>query len=459
MTTEKPISQAIQKILSNWYGFPNLTAEGRYEFLTQTVFANSIESQHLLDLRQDPENPSLLRKIWKVFIHEITHWLDHTSTLWGQSNLVTVFNAFNAFEREREEELWRIIQLFSEVSRTHFADYYEVDGPAIIDGWRKMPWRYEYSFGLQYGGDGRLRPDRPFVTTRFRNFDEVLIRRVPMSIASLIETTATAAELEVEFSYVLPLLRSRLSEDEFLIESRLFQQACFERVYNPALTVYSVATHCLANFMGIQDIGLAYKLSSALSSLCLNLPSQVFDQLKLPLDFQAKQSPGIQEVMAERAYQMISMRDRGFAFFVLAQYAPKMDYSNVLNWIESTIDAAGLPPLSELQDMAINEMISLEQQILDGPLASRLESLLRIGRHNYIKRGLYGKHEPCVNSLFLISQDLNLPPVLLGDDSIFDIELASGSSPHSASDIEDWVFYVWDLESRLREFQRACTFT
>ena len=170
------IGQKIQKILSNWHGFPNLTADGKYEFLTQTVVANSVESQHLINFRQNPKDSYLLRKIYNVFVHEITHWLDHTSTLWGQNNLVTIYNAFNAFESQKEDELWRVIQLFSEVSRNHFADYYQVDGPAIVSDWTKRPWRYKYSFGLQYGSDGRPRSDRPFISTRFSNFDNVFIK-------------------------------------------------------------------------------------------------------------------------------------------------------------------------------------------------------------------------------------------------------------------------------------------
>ncbi|MEG4962383.1 MULTISPECIES: hypothetical protein [unclassified Microcoleus] len=451
------IGQTIQKILSNWHGFPNLTADGKYEFLTQTVVANSVESQHLINFRQNPKDSYLLKKIYKVFVHEITHWLDHTSTLWGQNNLVTIYNAFNAFESQKEDELWRVIQLFSEVSRNHFADYYQVDGPAIVSDWTKRPWRYKYSFGLQYGSDGRPRSDRPFISTRFSNFDNVFIKRVPISVVSLMETIATAAELQVEFSYILPLLKTQLSADEFLVESKLFEQACLERVYNPSLTVYSVATHCLANFMSINNISLAYELSSALSSLCLNLPSQVFGQLKISQEFQEKHLPvEIQEITTERASQMIAMQDRGFAFFVLSEYAPKTDFSTVLDWLEKTIESAGLPPIADLQEMVIHEMRSLENNILDGPLVPRLKNLLEIGRRNYVNRGIFGKHEPCLNSLFLMSQDLKLPPVILGDENIFDVELASGSSQYSYSDIENWVFYIYDFEERLREFQRAC---
>jgi len=447
-------AKKIQEISNNWKGFPNLREEGRYEFLTQTIFVNSVEQRHLQALKTNPKDPILIRKIWKVFIHEITHWLDHTSTLWGQNNLVTIYNAFNAFENEKEDDLWRIIKLFSESSRNHFADYYEVNGPAMVnDDWSKIPWCYEYSCGLQYGSDGKPRLDRPFITTRFSNFDGTLIKRVPMSIASLIETIATAAELQIELP-VLTLLKSYLKEDEFLIEFNLFQKALSDRIYDPHLTVYSVAAHCLANSIRTKDIVLAYKYSSALASLCLNLPSQAFEQLgtsyikRLPLE--------IHEIIAKRASEMIALRDRGFAFFVLSQYVPETNFSNIPDWLENTVKSAGLPPLDTLNKMIIDEMSKLDQGILDGDLAPRLTKLLGIGRENYAKRGIYGKHEPCYNSLLLNTKELTLPPIVLGDDNIFDVELFYDNPQYLSEDMDTWIFYVWSIEKKLREFQRAC---
>jgi hypothetical protein len=458
MAKKESLVQAIQTILKHWRSFPNVTSEGRYEFLTQTVFANSVESQHILDIGKDPLNPELLRKVYKVFIHEITHWLDHTSTLWGQKNLITIFNAFNAWKREDEEELWRIIELFSEIGRNQFDDYYKVFGSAINDSRVKIPWRYQYSFGLQYGSDGRIRKDRPFVTTRFYSPEDIFISRVPISVVSLVESIATYSELELEYSFILPILKKQLNENEFLIEASLFQQNMIDKIYNPELTVYSVATHCLANFMGIDDIGMAYALSSALSSLCLNLPTNVFDKLEISDNFLKKLPNETQEIITERASHMKSIRDRGFAFFVLSQYAAEINHTGILDWLENTVKAAGLPSISELQEMAEKEMSNLKNTIIDGYFTSRLENLLEIGQENYQKRGIYGKHKPCLNSLLSASQDIKLPPIILGDGEIFDLEAAFGRVQRTADDTEKWVDEIWDIQSKLIEFQRACTF-
>ncbi|BAZ18401.1 hypothetical protein NIES4071_102860 (plasmid) [Calothrix sp. NIES-4071] len=270
------INQMLDKIFKNWKGFPNINVLGKYEFLSQTVCANSLEMKHIESLINNPNDIQLKRKIFGVFIHEITHWLDHTSTLWRQKFLIDIFNAFNAKENENIDESWRIQKLFSDLSRMQFADYYTVDGSAAKKPWNKELWNYEFGCGLQFGRDGKISETHPFLFTKFFTSDNEFIKRVPLSVISLLETNAVASELQLEVA-----LLSLLKQEEFFIENKLIEQTYLKRLYNPELTVYSVATHCLANLAKISD-ATAYFLASALSTLCLNLPSQVFQLLKIP---------------------------------------------------------------------------------------------------------------------------------------------------------------------------------
>jgi hypothetical protein len=336
------INQMLGKIFKNWQGFPNIDVLGKYEFLSQTVCANSLEMKHIENLINNPDDIELKRKIFGIFIHEITHWLDHTSTLWGQKFLIDIFNAFNAKENENIDELWRIQKLFSDLSRMQFADYYTVDGSAAKKPWNKKPWEYQFGCGLQFDRDGKISETHPFLFTKFSTSDNELIKRVPLSIISLLETNAVASELQLEIA-----LLSLLKQEEFFIENKLIEQTYLKRLYNPELTVYSVATHCLANLAKIPDAN-AYFLSSALSTLCLNLPSQVFQLLKIPAD--------VQEILGDRAKHMLNLQDRGFAFFLIANYAPKDNYSDILSWLESAVTSAGLPPIKQLEELALQEM-------------------------------------------------------------------------------------------------------
>jgi len=451
----------IGEILEHWRGFPNTTLDGHYDFLTQVVVADSIESKHLLEWQNNPKNIGLARKILRVFVHETTHWLDHIGTLWGQKNLISIYNAYNAWLKQDEDEFWRIINLFTEVSQNCFADYYLFDGPAIEKGWEKRPWRYQFSCGLQFGINGKVRADRPFMTTRFNSFDGAFIKRVPMSTVSLLETIATAAEMRLEISLLFPLLREEMGEENILVESKIFEEYFVKRIYDPNLTAYSVSTHCLANFSNMHDISLAYLLSSALASLCLNLPSKVFSKLEIPSDFIELQDPSVQEVMYDRMVKMRENQDRSFAFFTLSQKAIKVDSPEdgsfeEHKWLNDLVTIAGLPTLEELKSMAVQEMEELNQEIIDGPLSSRLEKILEAGRFNFSKRNIYGNHKPCIMSFFSQSQDFLVPPILLGDDVVFDLQSGIDTSGRSLKGIEDWVFSIWEIESKLREFKRAC---
>jgi hypothetical protein len=435
-------TQIIETLLNDWRGFPNTSVAGRYEFFSQTVYANSVEKKHLINLTQDFNNPQLIRQVFGVFIHELTHWLDHTGTLWGQNNLISIFNSINARKNNEEEEFWRIPQLVSELGRIHFADYYNVDGPGAELLWDRQPWRYQYSCGFQFGSDGKLRQDRPILFTRFYNYEGVLINRVPFSTASLIETNAVAAEFQIDSAIL-----SIMNEDERLVESSVIQESLVNTIYDSSYTVYSVAAHCLANFLGIDDITAAYKLASSLSSLCLNLPSQVFQKLKIT-------NPHMQEVWSERIPYPTSLKDRGFAFFAIAQYGSKENHHDVPYWIESTLQSAGLPSISELEKLAFQELNDIKQRILKGDATSELENLLLVGEYNLKKRGILGNHNLTFNALALNDKSLKLPPILLGDDQF--VHFGDKAIEKSDKELEDWIFYIWDIEKEIQEFCKAC---
>lgn len=160
--------------------------------------------------------------------------------------------------------------------------------------------------------------------------------------------------------------------------------------------------------------------------------------------------------MGERAANLISQRDRGFAFYLLSRHGSNINYSDLHNWLEATIHSAGLPSLIELKDLAMQEMLALEQQILIGPELIELKSLLMLGKENFQKKEIYGNHKFLIETLWSDNRILRLPPILLGDNEIWDPEHTSKKPPRTCEELESWLFRIWDVESRLREFQKAC---
>jgi hypothetical protein len=50
-------------------------------------------------------------------------------------------------------------------------------------------------------------------------------------------------------------------------------------------------------------------------------------------------------------------------------------------------------------------------------------------------------------SFFLQNKDLFVPPILLGDDVVFDLQSGIDISGRSLKGIEDWVFSIWEIEA------------
>ena len=85
----------IRKKTFSWDLFPNLSVEGYYDFFSQAVFANALKLDDFHSLKP-LEDIRAHEKVKGIIIHEVTHWLDHTSTLWGQTNLIDLYNAITS---------------------------------------------------------------------------------------------------------------------------------------------------------------------------------------------------------------------------------------------------------------------------------------------------------------------------------------------------------------------------
>jgi hypothetical protein len=261
------------------------------------------------------------------------------------------------------------------------------------------------------------------------------------------------------------LLLSTMDEDDRLIESSLVKERFLARIYNPEFTVYSVAAHCFANISGIDDILNAYEKASALATFCLNLPPQLFNALNVP--------SSITDLVGDRAKYLLSSSNYGFAFYLLSHYGSRRDDLDIANWLQETITEAGLPPLHDIKQIVLQEMENLEQQILRSPVVSQflemgvgidkwiqpepnIDTLLRIGKHNFQKRGIYGDHDILMESVFPSSKDkeLKIPPILLGDDEV--IQLGDSAIEISSDDFVNWIDYVWRMETQIKEFHNAC---
>jgi hypothetical protein len=442
--------EAVQKLQShakNLGIFANFETLGTYDDFSQLVMLDYLDEQGFLQLLKLAKESAVsanyesMKRFYSTSVHEFTHWLDHTSTLWGQRQLIFIYNAINAWTNQKEQDFYRIAISNSERYRARLAVYYTEDYKINLPKTVTQPWQYEYGSGLEFGIDGRPREDRPFIYTVFSNSDNKRIFRVPFSMFALTELNATYAELRVKGQ-----MFASLDNDSRLVEESRFRQELIGNLYNSGLVIYSVGVHCLANSIKIDEVFQAYEHSSALATLCLNLPRELYYSLSVPKDF---------NVLGNRVQALQKLADPGFAFFSIAKQAPKYQQEvPIEDWLEEALKNAGLPKLEIIIDLILVQMKELETEIIDGIYTEQLKNLLSVGRQNFIQRGIWGQNGLSMETL--TKTPLILPPIVLADG--YTIPLVENTIFITQKDMDKWIEKIFEIEISMDEFIRACRF-
>lgn len=418
--------------------FPNVGTLGYYSHLSQAVTVRVADRLTYEAMRQDDKPLLSGWRFFSVCFHELTHWLDHVSTLWGQRNLVIVHNAFNAWFAQDEYEFWRVVQLDAEIRRGTLQSYYiTVDQPDA-----PRPWQLGLTCGMEFDAYGRLSPERPIAFLNFFTEDGRRICRTPLTIASLMETAAVWAEY-----YALSGFLWSSDSDEFLVERNMRQRELLDRLYEPDLALYSAAVQLVAKSAGSTNAYEAYELSAALSLLCLNLPDEAFDRLVVPGD--------IAGPLGEREAGFRRRRDPGFAFLILAKSAPRFEKGgSVEEWLRETASRSGLPPLEDIREQARLELEELSDAVIEGPVRERALTLLQVGRHNYGARGVFAERPLSLPDLTPAGSYL-LPPVVLDDGAVVHASYQQVTYPSLLP--EESVRLELRYLRTSKEFRQACT--
>lgn len=425
-------AEKVRLLTNQWRAFPNLTTLACYEYFSQTIHLSSVTHDEF-QAAVGQRDLTTRKKVIPLFRHELTHWVDHITTLWGIEFLVTLFNAINVRRRETESELWRVVELARTSKRQHLADYYThvyESGYKSHDG---RPWMWQLSAGLTFDVNGQLDPTSPIAFTRFRNSADEDICRVPFSVASLLEVNATHAELDASSR-----LLSELDSTSRDVEARLFSREATKRLYDPLLAVYTVAAHLFANRAKTTNILTAYASASRVSGFCLNFPRKLFSRLVVPSTF---------NVWGEKNEQFKKRCDRGYLFMVLVEHAGDVDPADLDTWFDTVLERAGLPTLNEIRAVADDEMNEVISAQISGCASDRLSHLLNVGKTHHARHGLR------LNAPYVGTDEL-VPPILLSDDTIItgSVSLRSGTF----GEPEKWIDDAFRHSNMIRGFVEAC---
>jgi hypothetical protein len=429
--------KGIKKI---WQIFPSQTV-AYYSPIGHYIQLNLITESRMRSMRADPENPTFTND-YAILNHEMQHWLDHHSTLWGLKNNIKIYKAFNAKCNMKETNFFHIHEAMREFKRNSLIDYYS-ETYNKIDGSKKEPWRWSLSSGLRFSYEGKFDEERPILFVKFHSAQDKPVCRTPVSLCSLLETKAIDSEYDIRFSRIL-----KLDSANGMIESKLMEDRLFSELYDSELVLYSVAVHLAANILNISDFVQAIKIASKVATIALNLTEKFFKEIKIPSGLEA---------FNQRPKKMLEQSDPGFAYYcLLKNYSDTYKASCVFE-INELLTESGLPNVTKIKAQMVEESYRMIPKADNGPFINYMIEKIGV----FQKLNSECPSFPTLSDLNKLNWIKNVIPTVFCADTNFDLlddkaswQLVRG--PISKLDMQEYHSVTDFLGRKLEEFDAIC---
>ena len=429
-----------------WKIFPNAETIAYYHPLGNFICLNEMDEKQFVEVSR---NPDKYPGHYGTIMHEMQHWIDHISTLWGQKKLLKTFQAFQSSVTRDETKMYKMKVLFDNFKEDRLAAYYS-ENYSNIQGGKDKRWKYSFSTGIRYDNEGNLDDTKSIIFVKFNSFFDEPISRVPISVASLLETTAMNTEIS---SLLISILK--LDDSEKIIELKLLSDKIILGLYNPELTLYSVAVHTVSNILGISDPIDGYRIASMIATLSLNLPSAVFGDLKIPKNFIEK--------WGRRTDNLLRQKDRGFAFLcIVKNYYDKYGIYDENNFsIDKVLKASNFFEINELERLVNRESVLIEKEMLldQNVFINLLLTKIFTGNTMRKQRGIAQEKKNTGKIEMSETSDL---PYFICNDTYFDnhdinmsdvVDKLKKTEPISR---EEWWKVFESCEKKINEFSEIC---
>jgi len=433
---------------SRWNCFSKVDILGSFDFYTLTVSLDSITSDEVSGITlgdfRGVDKPTLsmaeyerLKKVLPLAAHEFTHYFDGTSTLWGMQHL-SILNRAAQVHPTSEEDFHQLKSLYDHVRRLRLPDYYTTIDKRVSFA---RPWILTLTGGREFTSAGAI-SSRPILFGRFYNSQHEPIARSPISIVSLLETSAMATELEVRMA-----LARRLG-DERLVEERQISAETVAYIYNPDLTEYSVCAHLVANTTNCPDILVAFRMAAYVARFVLNCPRSIFETAARHLKNWAE-AIGLPRDSSEYTLMRHAMNagNHGALFRMIIAGLPANVEGSPTQFaigFQRSLSIMGIRFVHTLGETE-REIEVLAENLLQSPLDS-LQEISRAGLENFTKT----KGDPFSRPV----DQMNLPAVFLGDVSQY--QLQKGDNSLQELDLEKSYSELVEVQLRCERFAEAC---
>jgi hypothetical protein len=423
--------------------FPSTTIAAYYDQVHQLINISKYNYEDFKTVKLSNITKETAEKI-SLFEHELMHFIDHFSTLWGQQNITLLFNAINAYANQEIDDFWRIKYLDNKFRKDSFFHYFSEKHNHIV-GNEDNKWHYSISSGVRFTNEGRPNNEKPILFVRFSSKDNKPISRVPMSVASILETNAIKAEFSIKANCIL------LDEDPVskIIRQKNLKKEIIGLLYHPDLTLYSVIAHLTANLNDDDNIFSTLETTSAIGTFVLNFPNELYSKLKIPIVND--------KIWEERYVHFISDKDIGATYYFLLKNL--IDQNGKKSFSEELIlSSSNLPKADEVFEIVLSKMLENKQNLIEGPFKNMAIKMLDKGIEMFKKRGLFG-----TNSDFrkYIVENKLFPTVIFGDtilktENLNADEILEKVKKGEEISVHEKYFIMDYYDSKFMEFNEVC---
>ena len=380
-------------------------------------------------------------RVSPLIVHELTHFIDATSTYWGLRHLRLLDLAYRAHVSQNEENFHHLKAAYDHVRTLRLPAYYTLVEQTDQEVVR--PWAYQVSIGLRFTASGQVEGAVPIAFCRFLTPGGRLLARSPLSPVSLLETSAMAQELQQRYALLMAI-----DGPEGLVEQHRQQQSTLNYLYNHRITEYSACAHLIANYQQCVDVLAAFRLAGMLSRLVLNCAPASFAAIADSTELGAIFGVDLHHSYVQRVRRALFGGDCGVLYYVISAAMPANSYvtgAAAAAGIESALERLGTS-IVRVREHASTELTRLAGEIATSPSVV-LRRLSMAGARNF---DLLPPLSPVLQL-----DALHLPKVLFGDL----VALPIFSSPENllASLEPDTCFAeLHPLERAIRNFAEAC---
>jgi len=418
---------------------------GSFDFATYSISLDSIHKSEFEAFQKaiTTNEYFALSKVMPLAVHEFTHFIDSTSTLWGMNYLKKMNDAYcsNNIKGGNEEEFYKAKKFFDYTRSLRLPNYYTL---IEKDTTPTQPWQAEITIGKQFGLNGKLSKN-PILFSRFYNAYEKPLARSPVSTVSILEASAMSNEMVAR----LALINNKLDGDEKIVEMSEYQKELFRYIYNQNITEYSVCVHILANQLQCKELFIAFQICSIITRLVLNFPKKLIDNLIKSEEIYAILGIPKTHEFGTRFKAGIKSHDLGILYYLFVCALPKNTSENQEKMIDGIEEALHKFNLSF--DLIAKEARSEIEKIANELRSSKLKSiqiLAEAGKDNFNKIPL--------NSTTLNFSNLSFPNVYLGDG----IKVAIFKNDNNIlnnTEIDDIFDELYEGQEWVERFSEACT--